>query len=98
MSNRRRYAVKNRQKSLQIYQANVAKTPEAHDIALVLADAEKFDIVLLQEPWTKWEDRRYETKTHPSYRTFCPITYWNSTSTRPRVMTYIRYSLEVNAN
>ena len=76
----------------------MAKISEAHDIALALADVENFDIVLLQEPWTKWEDGRCETKTHPAYRTFSPITFWNSTLTRPLVMTYIRYNLEVDAN
>ena len=88
----------NSTRSLRIYQANIGKIPEAHDIALALADVEKFDIVLLQEPWTKWEDGRCETKTHPAFRVFSPVPVWNSTGTRPRVLTYIRRSLSLEAN
>ena len=39
----------------------MGKTPEAHDIALALADAD-FDLVLLQEPWSKWDDGRVRLK------------------------------------
>ena len=71
----------------------MGKTSPAQYIALALADTEKFDIVLLQEPWSKWEDGRCETKTHPTYKEFSPVPFWDSTSTRPRVMTYIRQNL-----
>ena len=98
MSVRSRYPANNRPKTLKVYQANVGKTPEAHDIALALADAEDFDLVLLQEPWSKWEDGRCETKTHPAYKVFAPVNFWDSTSTRPRVMTYVRHNLEVDTN
>ena len=99
MNYRTHFPNNNRQKkSLRVYQANVGKGPEAHDTALALAYMEKFDIVLLQEPWSKWEDGRCETKTHPAYKTFSPITFWDSTSTRPRVMTYLSHNLEVDAN
>ena len=57
MSVGRHYPSNNRKQTLRIYQANIGKVPEAHDIALALADTEKFDIVLLQEPWTKWVSR-----------------------------------------
>ena len=86
----------NRKQSLRIFQANVGKPPEAHDIALAIADAEKFDVVLLQEPWSKWEDGRCETKTHPAYKVFSPVPHWDSTSTRPRDMTFVRHSLNAN--
>jgi hypothetical protein len=79
-----------RRKSLRIFQANVAKTGPAHDCALALADAEQYDVVLLQEPWTALRDERCLTKTHPSYDTFSPVTHWADTDTRPRVMTYVR--------
>ena len=77
-------------KTLRVFQANVAKTSPIHDCALALADSEKFDIVLLQEPWTTARDSRCLTKTHPAYDTFSPIDSWDDNSTRPRVMTYVR--------
>ncbi|KAM4058241.1 endonuclease-reverse transcriptase domain-containing protein [Hirsutella rhossiliensis] len=62
----------------------------AHDCALALADSERYDIVLLQEPWTEAKDGRCLTKTHPAYDTFSPVDSWDDNSTRPRVMTYVR--------
>jgi hypothetical protein len=41
---------KNDKKPLRIFQANVGKIPPAHDCALVLADSERYNIVLLQGP------------------------------------------------
>jgi hypothetical protein len=38
---------KNDRKPLRIFQANVGKIPPAHDCALALADAERYDVVLL---------------------------------------------------
>ncbi|KAM4054890.1 endonuclease-reverse transcriptase domain-containing protein [Hirsutella rhossiliensis] len=64
----------------------------AHDCALALADSERYDIVLLQEPWTEAKDGRCLTKTHPAYDTFSPVDSWDDNSTRPRVMTYVRRS------
>ena len=77
-------------KTLKVFQANVGKIPPAHDCALALADSEKYDIVLLQEPWTEAKNSRCLTKTHPAYETYSPVDSWNDNSTRPRVMTYIR--------
>jgi hypothetical protein len=71
-------------------QTNVGKIPPAHDCALALADSEKYDIVLLQEPWTEAKNSRCLTKTHPAYDTCSPVDSWDSNGTRPRVMTYIR--------
>ena len=81
---------KNDRKPLRIFQANVGKIPPAHDCALALADSERYDIVLLQEPWTAHTDSRSLTKTHPAYDTFTPVEMWDSNDTRPRVMTYVR--------
>jgi exonuclease III len=81
---------KNDRKPLRIFQANVGKIPPAHDCALALADSERYDIVLLQEPWTARTDARSLTKTHPAYDAFTPVEVWNSNDTRPRVMTYVR--------
>ncbi|KAF6515471.1 hypothetical protein HZS61_005377 [Fusarium oxysporum f. sp. conglutinans] len=81
---------KNDRKPLRIFQANVGKIAPAHDCALALADSERYDIVLLQEPWTAHTKTRTLTKTHPAYDTFTPVDMWNSNDTRPRVMTYVR--------
>jgi ribonuclease HI len=77
-------------KDLRVFQANVGKLSPAHDCALALADAERYDIVLLQEPWTGFKHSRCLTKTHPAYDAFSPVDSWDSTATRPRVMTYVR--------
>ncbi|TXB97967.1 hypothetical protein FocTR4_00016879 [Fusarium oxysporum f. sp. cubense] len=77
-------------KPLRIFQANVGKIPPAHDCALALADSERYDIILLQEPWTAHTDTRSLTKTHPAYDTFTPVETWDGNDTRPRVMTYVR--------
>lgn len=61
-----------------------------YDCALALTDSERYDIILLQEPWTAIIKSRYLTKTHPAYDTFSPVDGWSNTSTRPRVMTYVR--------
>ncbi|KAJ6438033.1 ABC transporter [Purpureocillium lavendulum] len=80
----------NGKKNLRIFQANVGKIPPAHDCALALADAEQYDVVLLQEPWTEAKYGRCLTKTHPAYDTFSPVDSWTNNTTRPRVMTYVR--------
>ncbi|KAJ3499512.1 hypothetical protein NLG97_g286 [Lecanicillium saksenae] len=68
------------------------------DCALALADAEKYDVVLLQEPWTARRDTRCLTKTHPAYDTFSPIDSWENNDTRPRVMTYVRRDERLRAD
>ncbi|EFY95407.2 Endonuclease/exonuclease/phosphatase [Metarhizium robertsii ARSEF 23] len=84
--------------TLKVFQANVGKIPPAHDCALALADSEKYDIVLLQEPWTEAKHSRCLTKTHPAYDTYSPVDSWNSNDTRPRVMTYIRKDSRILAD
>ena len=85
-------------KTLTVFQANVGKIPPAHDCALALADSEKYDIVLLQEPWTEAKNARCLTKTHPAYDTYSPVDSWDSNNTRPRVMTYIRKDSRILAD
>ncbi|KJZ70212.1 hypothetical protein HIM_10398 [Hirsutella minnesotensis 3608] len=85
-------------KTLKVFQANVGKIPPAHDCALALADSAKYDIVLLQEPWTEAKNSRCLTKTHPAYDTYSPVDSWDSNDTRPRVMTYIRKDSRVLAD
>lgn len=79
-------------RTLRVFQANVGKIPSAHDCAVALADSERYDIILLQEPWTGLKDGRCLTKTHPAYDTFSPVESWDGHGTRPRVMTYVRRS------
>ncbi|KAK4076871.1 transcriptional regulator family: HMG [Purpureocillium lilacinum] len=74
----------------RIFQANVGKNGPSHDCALALADAERYEVILLQEPWTQVRDSRCLTKTHPAYDTYSPVSTWEDIDTRPRVMTYIR--------
>ncbi|KAG6979060.1 Retrovirus-related Pol polyprotein from type-1 retrotransposable element R1 [Fusarium oxysporum f. sp. conglutinans] len=82
----------------EVFQANVGKIPPVHDCALALADSERYDIVLLQEPWTTTANSRCLTKTHPAYDTYSPVEAWNSNSTRPRVMTYVRRDSTLSAD
>jgi len=88
--NRYLQTLKKDRQPLRIFQANVGKIPPAHDCALALADSERYDVVLLQEPWTAFTSSQCITKTHPAYDTFTPVDTWNSNDTRPRVMTYVR--------
>lgn len=88
----------NRDKGLRIFQANVGKNGPSHDCALALADAERFDLILLQEPWTQAKDDRCFTKTHPAYYTYSPVDNWDGSSTRPRVMTYLRRDSTLQAD
>ncbi|OAQ74382.1 endonuclease/reverse transcriptase [Purpureocillium lilacinum] len=74
----------------RVFQANVGKDGPSHDCALALADAERYEVIPLQEPWTQVRDSRCLTKTHPAYDTYSPVSTWEDIDTRPRVMTYIR--------
>ncbi|KAH7115739.1 hypothetical protein B0J13DRAFT_487644, partial [Dactylonectria estremocensis] len=38
------------------------------------------------------------TKTHPAYDTCSPVEAWESNSTRPRVMTYVRRDAKLLAD
>ena len=80
---------------IKIFQANVARTPEAHDIALNLAHAEGSDLILLQEPWTTILDNKCLTKCHPAYDTYSPTEEWEEA--RPRTMTYVLKSKGLDA-
>ncbi|KID60927.1 Endonuclease/exonuclease/phosphatase, partial [Metarhizium hybridum] len=88
----------NDRKTLKIFQANVGKIPAAHDCALALADSEKYDVVLLQEPWTEVKEARCLTKIHPAYETHSPVDNWENNDTRPRVMTYVRKNSHILAD
>ncbi|KAL9572136.1 hypothetical protein ACKAV7_003714 [Fusarium commune] len=97
-TSRRPRARKCEKKTLRVFQANVGKVPPVHDCALALADSERYDIVLLQEPWTTTANSRCLTKTHPAYDTYSPVETWNSNSTRPSVMTYVRRDSTLSAD
>ncbi|KAI8416245.1 hypothetical protein FOFC_02554 [Fusarium oxysporum] len=94
----RSWARRCEKKTLRVFQANVGKIPPVHDCALALADSERYDIVLLQEPWTTTANSRCLTKTHPAYDTYSPVETWHSNSTRPRVMTYVRRDSTLSAD
>lgn len=81
-----------RRNYIQIFQANVGKIPGAHDAALIFADETKAQVILLQEPWVSLNKPINVTKTHPNYTCHTPVQQWDSTDTRPRVLTYIRRS------
>ncbi|KAG6989251.1 putative RNA-directed DNA polymerase from transposon BS [Fusarium oxysporum f. sp. conglutinans] len=97
-TSRRPRARRCEKKTLRVFQANVGKIPPVHDCALALADSERYDIVLLQEPWTTTANSRCLTKTHPAYDTYSPVETWHSNSTRPRVMTYVRRDSTLSAD
>lgn len=75
-----------RNRSLYVFQANVAHGQSHHDIALSMAYEEGADVILIQEPWIHSQQEKRRTKTHPAYSIFSPNDDWN---TRPRVLTYI---------
>lgn len=77
-----------RSKVLRISQASVANYGPCHDIALALAERGRFDVVLLQEPFTAILDDKPVTKTHRAYRAYTPLA-WADASDKPRVMTYV---------
>ncbi|KAI0993546.1 hypothetical protein K3495_g14638, partial [Podosphaera aphanis] len=58
-----------------------------HEIALEFANEQKYDIILIQEPFISRDRQRRITKRISSYECFAPIDSWE---TRPRVLTYVR--------
>ncbi len=74
---------------LRIAQGNVGKRSEAHTTFLQLCWENKVDVALVQEPWSSWTDKP-TINTHPGYDSYTPVDSWDSTDTRPRVMTYTR--------
>ncbi|CCU77161.1 reverse transcriptase [Blumeria hordei DH14] len=57
------------------------------ELALTFANEERFDIVLIQEPYIYTDQQRQITKFNSNYECFTPTDDWSS---RPRVLTYIR--------
>ncbi|POS81998.1 hypothetical protein EPUL_005489, partial [Erysiphe pulchra] len=64
-------------------QVNVRRSPSAHDLALVTAQENKVDILLVQEPWVFTDLSLRRSKTHPNFDAFSPLTFWHA---RPRVL------------
>ena len=60
-------------RDLKIFQANVAKIGNYHDVALNLAWEKAFDIVLIQEPYAESKKGKKMTKTYPGFLFFSPI-------------------------
>lgn len=90
MGNRHRRALK----PLRLLQINVGKRDTSHELALATAFEERVDIVLIQEPYIFSELERRITKRHPTFECFTPIDNW---STQPRVLTYLRKGVGLQA-
>ncbi|KAI0996826.1 hypothetical protein K3495_g11357 [Podosphaera aphanis] len=74
---------------LRFLQANVGRGGSSHLILLQAAFQGKYDVIFVQEPWTKTINLKNVTKSHPAYVTFTlPNRDWKNA--RPRVMTYVR--------
>ena len=84
----------NKPSGLRIFQANVGRGGEAHDIALNFGYREGAKIIALQEPWVFSNLEQQTTKHHPGYEIYCPSNTW---ITRPRVLTYVRKSCGLQA-
>ena len=82
-------------KVLRFLQVNVGRGGPTHDIALSLAHESKADVIAIQEPWYNKDTNRPLTKSHPTFRTFLPI---SSNSSRPRVASYVRKASKINAS
>lgn len=82
----------NKHISLRLFQANVDKCEPAHHAALQLAYEKDFNVVLLQEPHSSYDEKKdiCRVPDHPGFTCFSPVPYWNSRVTRPRVLTYAR--------
>ncbi|KAM4055750.1 endonuclease/Exonuclease/phosphatase family protein [Hirsutella rhossiliensis] len=65
-------------RTIRVLQANVAKIGAYHSIALRLAEAENYDVVLIQEPnvWIEKEGGACRTQTHRSFHAFAPERAW----------------------
>ena len=74
---------------LRFLQANVGRGGSAHLILLQAAFQGKYDVIFVQEPWTKVINFKNVTKSDPAYVTFTPPDRdWKLA--RPRVLTYVR--------
>lgn len=74
---------------LRFLQANVGRGGSSHLILLQAAFQGKYDVIFVQEPWTKTVNLKNVTKSHPAYVTFTPPNRdWKNA--RPRVLTYVR--------
>ena len=85
--------------TIKIFQANVDKCQESHSAALNLAYTEGFNVVILQEPNTSFNQQKglCRTQHHPGFTCFSPVDHWNSNDTRPRVMTYVKIDKSIRA-
>lgn len=74
-------------KEIRIIQANVQKSIAAQDTLLRIAESEKADFVLVQEPYIRETEEGVPlSRSHPAYSCFLPTNY--SEGLRPGVATY----------
>ena len=78
--------------SLRLFQANVDKSETAHQAALQLAYEKDYNVALLQEPHSSYNEKKdlCRVPDHTGFVCFSPVSYWNWRATRPRVLTYGR--------
>lgn len=74
---------------LRFLQANVGRGGSSHLILLQAAFQSNYDVIFVQEPWTKIINFKNVTKSHPAYVIFTPPNRdWKLA--RPRALTYVR--------
>lgn len=98
--NASRNKIQTRRGHLVVHCVNAAggqKSIDPTELALNLADyeGERADIILMQEPWVGIPPgRRMMVKAHPNYNVFSPVDNWDSDTTRPRSLAYVRKHLQ----
>ncbi|KAJ3498353.1 hypothetical protein NLG97_g1182 [Lecanicillium saksenae] len=72
--------------------AQQSPTKKPRQIPLQLAYEKNYNVVLLQEPHSSYNEKKdlCRVPDHPGFLCFSPVSYWNSRATRPRVLTYVR--------
>ncbi|KAI1001299.1 hypothetical protein K3495_g6897 [Podosphaera aphanis] len=80
---------------LKILSVNVGRGAPAHEIALNEAYSSSAGVILIQEPYIYRDRAKRITKRHPCFETFSPID--DGTSSRPRVMSYVRKNAGVRS-
>ena len=76
---------------LRIFQANVARARDTHEIALQAASEAGADVIMIQEPRAWFYEGRLGIPGHPLYALYTPVRTWTKeTTTHPRVATYVR--------
>ena len=81
---------------LRVLSVNVQNTGPNNDAILSLASEGEYDVVHVQEPYAVWGLGRQMIKSHPTYKTYMPTEAWKDRDSRPRVLTYVRKTLQAD--